>query len=115
MSRRISFSSRANCFDSSQWVETNMLTKIYLDKAAFSWEAYEAIVAKLLPGPTCHTQKRFLKRRRKKIDNKRQKQYTGRGKNVCSDKEHYPMGQATRTTKLLLDLGERRQGAIASS
>jgi hypothetical protein len=60
MSRWISFSSRANCFDSSQCVETNMLTKINLDKAAFSWEAYEAIVAKLLPGPIRHTQKPLL-------------------------------------------------------
>src|SRR5713226_6677758 len=46
----------------------------------------------------------------KKLDNKRQEQYTRGIKNVCSHKERHQMGQATRTTKLLLDLGERRQG-----
>src|SRR6516225_253862 len=49
-------------------------------------------------------------RRAKKLDNKREEQYTEGSKNVCSPKEHESMGQATRTTKLLLRLGKRDQG-----
>lgn len=45
-----------------------------------------------------------------KLDNKSQEQYAGGSKNFCSDKEHRQMGQATRTTKLVLDLGKRTQG-----
>src|SRR6266571_5208927 len=37
-------------------------------------------------------------RRSKKLDNKRQEQYTGGSKNFCSDKERHRMGQATRTS-----------------
>src|SRR5258708_3026666 len=49
-------------------------------------------------------------RRSKKLDNKAEEQYTKGIQNVCSLKEHSRMGQATRTTKLSLDLGERDQG-----
>jgi hypothetical protein len=44
-----------------------------------------------------------------KLDKKAEEQYTRGIKNVCSSKEHHQMGQATRTTKLLLDLGKRTQ------
>ena len=50
-----------------------------------------------------------------KLDNKSQEQYTGGSKNVCSGKEHRQMGQATRTTKLVLDLGKRTQGGANTS
>jgi hypothetical protein len=50
-----------------------------------------------------------------KLDNKSQEQYTGGSKNFCSDKEHRQMGQATRTTKLVLDLGKRTQGGANTS
>ncbi len=55
-----------------------------------------------------------MKRRSKKFDNEPQEKYTGGVKNDCSHEEHHPMGQATRTTKLLLDLSERRQGGANS-
>jgi len=44
------------------------------------------------------------------LDKKAEEQYTRGIKNICSSKEHQRMGQATRTTKLLLDLGKRTQG-----
>ena len=46
----------------------------------------------------------------KKLDSKAEEQYTRGIQNVCSLKEHSRMGQATRTTKLSLDLGKRDQG-----
>ncbi len=51
----------------------------------------------------------------KKLDNKREAQYTGGTKNFCSDWEHDSMGQATRTTKLLLDLSARGEGGANTS
>src|SRR6266487_370873 len=46
----------------------------------------------------------------KKLDKKAQRQYTGGIRNFCSHRERRCMGQATRTTKLLLDLGKRDEG-----
>jgi putative transposase len=50
-----------------------------------------------------------MMRRKKKLDNKMQEQYNRGSKNVCSHKEQPWMGQATRTTKLFLNLGKRDQ------
>jgi putative transposase len=49
-----------------------------------------------------------------KLDTKGEEEYTGGTKNFCSQMEHHWIGQATRTTKLLLDLGERTQGGANS-
>src|SRR5215472_5598230 len=50
------------------------------------------------------------RRRWEKLDKKAEEQYTSGTKNVCSSKGYQRMGQATRTTKLLLDLGKRNEG-----
>src|SRR5260370_26432618 len=53
-------------------------------------------------------------RQSKQLDKKAEEQYTGGIKNLCSYKEHHQMRQATRTTKLLLDLGNLRQGGATT-
>lgn len=52
-----------------------------------------------------------IKRPPKNIDKGGYSSYTVKYKNICSDEVKQPMGQATRTTKLLLDLGDRKARA----